>query len=63
MQDIINFFHEATVRICGSLEIEEVAENCLDYLQNYIPLDGISVHFYNEKSKSLLCLPLRRRFL
>jgi len=56
MTDIIHFFHEATLRICGSLEIEEVAENCLTYLQDYLPLDGISMHYYDESSRALLLL-------
>ena len=31
---------EATLRICGSLDIESVAEDCLEYLKDYIPLMG-----------------------
>jgi len=53
---LIDFFHEATLRICGSLEIDVVAKDCLEFLQEFIPLDGISVHYYDEKNRSLLLL-------
>ena len=33
MADMNTFFHEATLRICGSLEIETVAKDCLAYLK------------------------------
>lgn len=56
MLNMINFFHEATLRICGSLEIEVVAENCLKYLENYIPLDGISIHYYDDKNRAIIVL-------
>jgi hypothetical protein len=29
----LEFFHQATLRICGSLEIEIVLERCLEYLK------------------------------
>ena len=54
--DSIDFFHEATLRICGSLEIDVAAKDCLEYLQAYLPLDGISVHYYDEKNRLLLLL-------
>ena len=33
------FFREATLRICGSLEIEKALHSCFLFLQKYIPLD------------------------
>lgn len=56
MADMNTFFHEATLRICGSLDIEFVAEDCLEYLKDYIPLDGIFVNYYDEKGRELIFL-------
>lgn len=56
MTDMVEFFHEATMRICGSLEIEAVAQDCLEYLGDYLPLDGISIHYYDERNRSLIVL-------
>lgn len=34
-----DFFHQATIRICGSLEIDYALLHCFEYLRDYIPLD------------------------
>jgi hypothetical protein len=31
------FFRQATIRICRSLNIETVLRRCYDYLKNYFP--------------------------
>ena len=51
-----DFFHEATMRICGSLEIDAMARECLEYLKEYIPLDGIMMNYFDAKSMSLIIL-------
>ncbi|MFY9398877.1 MAG: sigma 54-interacting transcriptional regulator [Desulfomonilia bacterium] len=56
MVEMIKFFHEATLRICGSLEIETVAKDCLEYLKDFIPLDGISIHYYDERKRAIIIL-------
>ncbi len=53
MVDTSTFFHEATLRICGSLDIQTVIEDTLDYLKDYIPLDGIIVSYLSENYDSL----------
>jgi transcriptional regulator with GAF, ATPase, and Fis domain len=38
-----DFFRQATLRICGSLNIQTALENCFEYLRRFIPL--ISMRF------------------
>jgi len=61
MADMNTFFHEATLRICGSLEIETVAKDCLAYLKDYMPLDGILIVHYDQRSMSLIVLAAASR--
>ncbi|HEY3275576.1 MAG TPA: sigma 54-interacting transcriptional regulator [Syntrophorhabdaceae bacterium] len=57
----LDFFNQATLRICSSLDIDEVAQECLDYLENYIPLDGVTMSYYDEKSKSVVMMAIKTR--
>ncbi|MBU3917853.1 sigma 54-interacting transcriptional regulator, partial [bacterium] len=45
------FFREATLRICSSIEIENTLFDCLNYLKNYIPVEKIYVHFINPEER------------
>ncbi len=49
----LEFFQQATLRICGSLEIEIVLERCLEYLKQYMPLDGIFMSFIDPGSTAI----------
>ncbi|HOC46787.1 MAG TPA: hypothetical protein PKM26_09305, partial [Syntrophorhabdaceae bacterium] len=42
-----DFFREATLRICGSLEIEKALWDCFMYLRGYIPADRIYFNVYD----------------
>jgi transcriptional regulator with GAF, ATPase, and Fis domain len=42
------FFREATLRICGSLEIEKALKHCLQYISTFIPASQMSFHVYNR---------------
>ena len=42
------FFREATLRICGSLEIESAMQRCLHYLSRYLPATSMSFHVYDR---------------
>jgi len=42
------FFRQATLLICGHLEIEEAMADCIRYLNQYIPADMISLELYNS---------------
>ena len=57
----LDFFNEATLRICSSLDIGEVAEDCLTYLGSYIPLDGIMMSYYDEENRSLIIMTIKSK--
>jgi transcriptional regulator with GAF, ATPase, and Fis domain len=40
------FFHEATLRICGSLDIEKAFGDFFSYVQDYIPVEEAYLHYY-----------------
>ena len=42
-----DFFWEATMRICGSLNIEKALWQTLLFLQDYIPVEEASLNFYD----------------
>ena len=42
-----NFFREATLRICGSLEIEKSLWDCLMYIRHHIPADMVFMSVYD----------------
>ncbi|MCP4744949.1 MAG: AAA domain-containing protein [Desulfobacteraceae bacterium] len=47
MIDENDFFREATLRICGSLDVEKALWQCLLYLKNIIPAYHLSLHLYD----------------
>jgi len=51
MVDDSDFFREVTLRICGSLEIDEALAAAFDYLANVIPLHA-AVLLYYDPSRS-----------
>jgi len=57
----LEFFNEVTLRICSSLDINEVAQACLDYLERFIPLDGLTISYYDEKKRSVIMMAIRSK--
>jgi transcriptional regulator with GAF, ATPase, and Fis domain len=57
----LDFFNQATLHICSSLDINEVAQECLDYLEQYIPLDGVTMSYYDEKNRSIVMMAIKSR--
>lgn len=47
------FFHEGTLRICGSLDIAESLERCHDFLARYMPVQGIGVNIFEPNLKGV----------
>jgi transcriptional regulator with GAF, ATPase, and Fis domain len=46
------FFREATLRICGSLNVEIFLYESFVYLRNFIPIDSVVLtHFYPDKGE------------
>lgn len=41
------FFRHMTLRICGSLDLETALQRSFDYLKNFLPVEMMSLHFYN----------------
>ncbi|MBU4037423.1 MAG: hypothetical protein KKA35_13440, partial [Proteobacteria bacterium] len=41
------FFREATLRICGSLEIERALWDCFMYIRDHIPADIMLIAVYD----------------
>ncbi|MEN6623245.1 MAG: sigma-54 dependent transcriptional regulator [Smithella sp.] len=50
MVDEKDFFREATLRICGSLEIDKALWDCLMYIRQYIPADLIMICTYDPNN-------------
>jgi formate hydrogenlyase transcriptional activator len=46
MVDENDFFRQATMRICSSLEIETAMQRCMEFLQDFIPADEMYIHLY-----------------
>ncbi len=43
-----DFFHQATIRICGDLNIEIALQRCIKYLKEVIPVSGMSLHLLDH---------------
>ena len=43
------FFSEATLNICGSLEIERALHQCLLYIRRFMPVEHMSFHVYHQR--------------
>lgn len=52
------FFREATMRICGNLEINNALKDCLLYIRDYIPADfmGFVTYLPNEKKHETIAV-------
>ncbi|SPD72099.1 conserved hypothetical protein [uncultured Desulfobacterium sp.] len=44
-----NFFREATMRICGNLDIETSMWSCLEYLEKVIPITGMVLDLFDRE--------------
>ena len=51
--DDMTFFHEGTMRICGSLDIDEVLKDCLVFMKNFMPAEAIQLAIYEEAQQSI----------
>jgi transcriptional regulator with GAF, ATPase, and Fis domain len=48
MIDENEFFRQATLRICGNLEIEFAMQECLLYLRAFMPADRLQLNLYDK---------------
>jgi formate hydrogenlyase transcriptional activator len=51
--DINEFFREATLRICGQLEIEKALFRLFNYIYNIIPADQITLNILDRQEKAV----------
>jgi len=58
MTDDLTFFHQATVKICGSLDIDRAVGDIVLYLKGFIPLDGIMLCTYEPEKGAIWILSL-----
>ncbi len=49
--DSSRFFREATLRICGNLEIEKAMSSFLEYIQEYIPADRLLLEYFDRDAR------------
>ncbi len=47
------FFREATLRICGNLEIEEAMFSTLQFLRQVMPVSWMALEHYDKNLKSM----------
>jgi len=47
------FFREATIRICGSLEIEKALGSCLQFLRQSLPLERIILSRFDDEQNAM----------
>ena len=47
--DTNQFFREATLRICGSLDLASAMQQCLLYIGNHIPASMTCAHIYDRE--------------
>ena len=46
--DINQFFRQAVLKICGSLEIEKAMLSCMEYLAGFIPVTKMEITYYDR---------------
>lgn len=56
----MDFFHQATMRICGSLDIHMVLDRCFDFLKGFISSDGLTMQIYDAKAHSLVNIAMTK---
>ncbi|MBT3294625.1 MAG: sigma 54-interacting transcriptional regulator [Verrucomicrobia bacterium] len=51
--DRAGFFREVTLRICGSLDVEEALTDTFTYVEGYIPIDSIGLMYADDKERCM----------
>jgi transcriptional regulator with GAF, ATPase, and Fis domain len=50
----MDLFHQATKKICGSLDSHVVLSQCLEFFQEFMPVDSISMNVYDPRTLSII---------
>ncbi len=61
MVDKNAFFRQATLRICGHLDVENTLHACAQYLESFIPVDKMYLQLYQPDIPALTYHFLERR--
>jgi transcriptional regulator with GAF, ATPase, and Fis domain len=50
------FFHQGTIRICGSLDKDKMLESCFNFFKKFFPLEviAISKHYFESESMEII---------
>ncbi len=51
--DELSYFHQATVLICGTLDLDNAMKRCFTFLKQYIPLEMIELSIFDEDSQTI----------
>ena len=57
--DMYSFYREATLRICGNLEIEEALVSSLNFLRQEMPVDSMLLELFEDAYPVVLILEKR----
>lgn len=49
-----DFFRQVTIRIGGSLDIEKALTSMFDYMQGFMPIDAMALHYIEHEKKCIL---------
>lgn len=49
----MDFFHQAALKICGSLDTDLILSRCRRFLKGYLPVDSIVMGYYDPEKKAL----------
>jgi transcriptional regulator with GAF, ATPase, and Fis domain len=53
LTDENEFFRQATLKICSSLNVETIMARFMEYLESFIPLSGMCLGLYDDDLKSM----------
>ncbi|MGE4559422.1 MAG: sigma-54 interaction domain-containing protein [Desulfobulbus sp.] len=56
MMDDMTFFHQATMKICGSLDEHRMIRECDDFLRQFLPSDGTMLSTYEPQRGAIRIL-------
>lgn len=54
--DDASFFQQATKQICSSLDLHEVLDRCLNFFQQYMPLESIDLNIFHPQKQSIVTI-------
>ena len=56
------FFRQATLRLCGTLDIEKAIDRCRRYLEKYFPITRIDLNLFEPGLRSMRYIAQSTRY-